>query len=193
MVLQLASSLKIVVAGFLDDNPRATDPFFHTPHLGALAPLAAQLPGEANAWFPAIGDNLLRDRIASAAEARWGAALSLVHPTAQIGPLVRIAQGVFIGPGAILNFGASVGAYAIVNTGAVVEHDCQIAPGCHIAPNATLCGGVTLGEGVFVGAGAVVIPNKTIGAGAVVGAGAIVHQDVPAGQIWVGNPAKRLR
>jgi galactoside O-acetyltransferase len=45
----------------------------------------------------------------------------------------------------------------------------------------------------FVGANAVVMPGVTIGEGAVVGAGAVVTKDVPAWEVWAGNPARKIR
>jgi acetyltransferase-like isoleucine patch superfamily enzyme len=33
----------------------------------------------------------------------------------------------------------------------------------------------------------------SIGAGAVVGMGSVVLQDVPAGEVWAGVPARRIR
>ena len=33
----------------------------------------------------------------------------------------------------------------------------------------------------------------TIGEHAIVGAGSVVAKDIPAGEIWAGNPAKKLR
>lgn len=47
--------------------------------------------------------------------------------------------------------------------------------------------------GAFIGSGAVVVCGVTIGEDAAVGAGAVVTRDVPAGELWVGNPARFLR
>lgn len=46
-------------------------------------------------------------------------------------------------------------------------------------------------RGASIGAGAVILPGLTIGEGATVGAGAVVTRDVPAGETWLGNPARR--
>ena len=48
-----------------------------------------------------------------------------------------------------------------------------------------------LKKGVSLGANATILPGITIGENAVVGAGSVVTKDVPAGETWYGNPAKK--
>lgn len=45
-------------------------------------------------------------------------------------------------------------------------------------------------RGASIGAGSVILPGITIGAGAMIGAGSVVTKNVPAGELWIGNPAK---
>lgn len=45
-------------------------------------------------------------------------------------------------------------------------------------------------KGASIGAGAVILPGITIGEGAFVAAGSVVTKDIPAGELWMGNPAK---
>lgn len=73
-----------------------------------------------------------------------------------------------------------------------VGHDAHIGAGCEIAPLTSIGGYVVLGAGVKVGQGAVFKPRVKVGAHAVIGAGAVVTKDVPAGETWVGNPARPL-
>lgn len=46
---------------------------------------------------------------------------------------------------------------------------------------------------VSIGAGSIILGGITIGYGAMVGAGSLVTKDVPAGELWYGNPAKFIR
>lgn len=48
-------------------------------------------------------------------------------------------------------------------------------------------------RGASIGAGAVILPGLTIGEGAMIGAGSVLTKDVPAGELWMGNPAKFYR
>ena len=48
-------------------------------------------------------------------------------------------------------------------------------------------------KGATIGAGCVVLPGLTIGERAFVAAGSVVTKDVPAGELWLGNPARFYR
>ncbi len=49
---------------------------------------------------------------------------------------------------------------------------------------------VTVGNRVFIGAHVIILKGVTIGDDAVIGAGAVVAKNVPASEIWAGNPAR---
>ena len=48
-------------------------------------------------------------------------------------------------------------------------------------------------RGATIGAGTTILPGLTIGEKAMIGAGSVVTKNVPAGEIWVGNPAKFIK
>lgn len=52
---------------------------------------------------------------------------------------------------------------------------------------------IRIGDDVWIGAGAIVLGGITVGDGAIIGAGSVVTHDVPAGEVWAGNPARRIR
>lgn len=47
--------------------------------------------------------------------------------------------------------------------------------------------------GASIGAGSTILCGITIGENAMIGIGSVVTHDVPAGEVWVGNPACFLR
>jgi acetyltransferase-like isoleucine patch superfamily enzyme len=52
---------------------------------------------------------------------------------------------------------------------------------------------IFIGKDVWVGAGAILIAGIEIGDGAIIGAGSVVTSNVPACEIYAGNPAKFIR
>ena len=45
-------------------------------------------------------------------------------------------------------------------------------------------------KGASIGANATILAGITIGENALIGAGSVVTKDIPANEIWLGNPAK---
>lgn len=52
---------------------------------------------------------------------------------------------------------------------------------------------VEIEDGAFIGAHSIILKGVTIGEKAVIGAGSVVTHSVPAGEVWGGNPAERLK
>lgn len=52
---------------------------------------------------------------------------------------------------------------------------------------------IEIGNGCFIGANTVICSSVKIGENSIVGAGSIVTKDIPANQIWAGNPAKYIK
>lgn len=54
-------------------------------------------------------------------------------------------------------------------------------------------GQVHIREGAYLGMGTMVVKPVTIGENAIVGAGSIVTKDIPANEVWAGNPARFIK
>ena len=52
---------------------------------------------------------------------------------------------------------------------------------------------INIKKGASIGAGSVVLGGVTIGEKAMIGVGSVVTHDVPAGELWYGNPARFVR
>lgn len=74
-----------------------------------------------------------------------------------------------------------------------VGHDAYIGADCELAPGCIVGGHVTIGDRVRAGMGAIFKPFIRVGDGARIGMGAVVIRDVPAGEMWAGNPARCLK
>ncbi|MBU1032292.1 N-acetyltransferase [Patescibacteria group bacterium] len=63
-----------------------------------------------------------------------------------------------------------------------------------VNPSPRTCfGGAVVEDEAVIGANVTVLPHVRIGRKAVVGAGSTVTKNIPAGEVWVGNPAKFLK
>lgn len=74
-----------------------------------------------------------------------------------------------------------------------IGHDAIIGEDVELAPGTVICGHAKIGPGVRAGVNACILPYVRVGANARIGAGAVVTRDVPAGETWAGNPARKLR
>lgn len=145
---------------------------------------------EHDGFVVAIGDNRLRaetfDRLAS----RGKKPLTIIHPAAVVADNAVLGAGVVVCAGVVVNAHAEIGDDVILNTGCTVDHHVRIGAHAHIGPGAHLAGNVAIGSGTLIGIGAAVIPGRVIGEWAVIGAAAAVVEDVPAGAVAVGVPAR---
>lgn len=135
-----------------------------------------------------------------------------VHPTAVIGsppehrewwedeaePFPAIVEeGCRIGAHCTLDAGFKgptvLGARSWMMASVHIGHDIVVGEDCEFAPMTSIGGHTIIGDRVRFGQGALTKPFVRIGDDARIGMGAVVICDVPAGEVWAGNPARRLR
>ena len=124
-----------------------------------------------------------------------------IEPGAIIREKVEIGEGAVIMMGAVINIGAVIGKGTMIDMGTILGGRATVGDHCHIGAGTVLAGvvepasatPVIVEDDVVIGANAVVIEGIRIGKGAVVAAGAVVIEDVPAGAVVAGSPARVVK
>ena len=117
-----------------------------------------------------IGNNAVRRCIAEQYALEWA---TVIHPSAQIGLCVALAEGTVVLANAVINSHATVGRHSIINAAALVDHDAVVGDFVHLSSHATLCGAAKVGENAVIGAGAVVPRLMTVQEGVVIADGSV--------------------
>ncbi|MBI4673557.1 MAG: N-acetyltransferase [Chloroflexi bacterium] len=108
---------------------------------------------------------------------------SIVEHHVRIGNNVRLHSNVFVPEFSILEDDCWLGPNVVV-TNARYPQSREVKENLR---------GAHIKRGAKIGANATLLPGVVIGENALVGAGAVVTQDVPAGAVVVGNPARVIK
>lgn len=126
---------------------------------------------------------------------------SVVLPDAKIGENCNICANVFIENDVV------IGNNVTIKCGVQLWNGVTIEDNVFIGPNVTFTNDLyprskqypekfaktIIKQGASIGANATILGGITIGENAMIGAGSVVTKDVPADEVWVGNPARFVR
>lgn len=108
----------------------------------------------------------------------------IIYGNVEIGANCQIAKG------ALSN--TIIGKGTKINAGCYIAHNVVIGENVWISPHVKITGSVKIKDNATIFTGSVIREQKTIGKGAIIGMGSVVTKDVPAGETWIGNPARKL-
>lgn len=124
-----------------------------------------------------------------------------IEPGALIREHAVIGDNAVVMMGAIINIGAVVGEGTMIDMGAVLGGRATTGKNVHVGAGAVLAGviepananPVVVEDNVLIGANAVILEGVRVGKGAVVAAGAVVTENVEAGSVVAGVPARVIK
>lgn len=125
----------------------------------------------------------------------------VVLPLAQIGENCNICSHCFI------ENDVMIGDNVTIKCGVQLWDGIRIEGNVFVGPNVTFTNdkfprskqyperfeNTVIRKGASIGAGAVILCGIEIGENAMIGAGSVVTKSIPAGEVWVGNPARFVR
>jgi sugar O-acyltransferase (sialic acid O-acetyltransferase NeuD family) len=180
--------------GFIDDDPARLGAIVDgTPVIGGRDQLKL-LPDARIVVCTGRPDNYVsRPRIVTELGFPSERYATIVHPTASVSPSSSVGPGSVLLANTVLTAAVRMGNHVAVMPHVTLTHDDVIDDFATLASRSALGGGVRISRGAYIGAGALIGQGLVIGELALVGMGAVVTKNVPAREVWIGNPARRMR
>lgn len=138
--------------------------------------------------------------------------------TEKIGDNTRIWQYVVVLPGATIGSNCNICSHSFIENDVKIGNNVTVKCGVYlwdgiiiednvqIGPNVTFTNDkyprakqpfklqrTLIKKNASIGAATVILGGITIGENAMIGAGSVVTKNIPANELWVGNPAKYIR
>lgn len=139
--------------------------------------------------------------------------------TKNIGAQTRIWQFAVVLQGASIGENCNINSHTFIENDVVIGNNVTVKCGVYlwdgirihdnvfIGPNATFTNDkfprskqyptafqpIVIEEGASIGANATILGEITVGKHAMIGAGSVVTKNVPANELWVGNPARFVK
>lgn len=185
------SKEKYEIVGFIvDDNDQKGADYFGYPILGKLEDI--KIASDCYIINNIGSSTAARRKIDHRIFKKKQHIPSLIHPNVEtryskIGNGCIISKDVFIGAGSV------IGNSACLRNTIFIAHDVKIGDYVFVSDQSVILGHVKINDYAYIGANVTILPRLNLAQNCLVGAGSVVTKDIPANQVFVGNPAKFLK
>ena len=119
--------------------------------------------------------------------------ISVIHPQTDVSPSASIGIGSVVLSHTSVGAGVRIGNHVMVLQNCVISHDTCVEDYAVLTTGVCLSGNVHVEKNAYLGSQCSIRGGVKIGPGALVGMGSVVLKNIPAREVWCGNPARRLR
>lgn len=118
---------------------------------------------------------------------------TIVHPTSVVSDKAELGYGVVLMPYSLVSPNVIIGDHSQMYAQSFIGHDSILKEMVFVANNASIGGRVLVQKGAHIGSNSSILERVTIEEFSIIGLASNVLSNVKAFDIYVGNPAKKIK
>ncbi len=118
--------------------------------------------------------------------------VTVVDPSARLAKSTQVGTGCILLAGCVATTAVTMGDHVVLMPHVVLTHDNRVDDYATVCANVSLGGKVRVETEAYLGTNASVREGLTVGERSTLGMGSALLSNLPADEVWVGAPARRL-
>lgn len=140
-----------------------------------------------------IGEPSVREKLYRKIQQDKIAMATLIHPSVQIPDTTFIGRGVSIKKGSVVSCNVTIKDNSYIQWYVMIGHDCVLEEGTAVSSLCNIAGGTHIGKYTYIGMSTCIRECVSIGDNSIISMASAVYNDIPAGVIALGNPARPMK